>query len=130
MALFASEGSCSSELPPRSRGSCPPSPSVLPSSGRSSYPRRSWRRRSSIAGEMIPDGSDGRPDAPANRALERVRFLVPREVFDGCSTFDRDEGKFGWVRRIEGRMRFLAWLWRWGAQQRVRVDVGVLRRPG
>ena len=53
--------------------------------------------KAKIAREMIPDSYDRRPDAPANRASERVRFLVPREVFDGCSTFDREEGKFGWV---------------------------------
>ena len=39
------EGSCYSELSPG--GSCSPSPSVPPSSGRSSCPRRSWRRRRS-----------------------------------------------------------------------------------
>ena len=86
--------------------------------------------KAKISGEMIPDGSVGRPDAPANRASERVCFLVPGEVFDGCLTFDRDEGKFGWVWRIEGGMQFLAWLQRLGAQQRVKLVVGALRRPG
>ena len=63
-----------------------------------------------ISGEMVPDGSIGRPDARGNRASEGVRFLVPREAIDGCSTLGREEGEFGRVRRIEGGMGFLAWL--------------------
>ena len=66
--------------------------------------------KANISGEMVPDGSVGRPDARGNRALEGVCFLVPREAINGCLTLRREEGKFGRVRRIEGRMGFLAWL--------------------
>ena len=83
-----------------------------------------------ISGEMVPDGSVGRPDARGNRASEGVRFLVPREAIDGCSTLGREEGEFGWVRRIKGGMRFLAWLWRWGVQQRVTLVVGAAEETG
>ena len=79
-----SKGGCSSKLCHRSRGSCPPSPSALPSSGRSSSARAAAQLSSDFSKGSAPPScpqEQGQLTSLAERAaLQQEEELPSQEL--------------------------------------------------